>query len=98
MDILHAIINIVTLTIVILFLLCVVYFTLSIIYDFICYLIVNKSICPICHKEVSDVKVGCGHVFHHTCILKWKEIDNSCPTCRINNFIDLEKSNVETLI
>ena len=30
----------------------------------------------------------CNHVFHHDCIYRWAQQNNSCPTCRTGNLID----------
>lgn len=45
-----------------------------------------EVICAICleklvpHSMVLDL--GCGHVFHHSCIIQWLTRSTLCPTCR----------------
>ncbi|KAA0038718.1 E3 ubiquitin-protein ligase synoviolin B-like [Cucumis melo var. makuwa] len=33
-------------------------------------------------KEEEVTRIPCGHVYHKYCILKWLNINNSCPLCR----------------
>ncbi|KAK8804389.1 hypothetical protein WA588_004603 [Blastocystis sp. NMH] len=44
------------------------------------------SECPICLKSyaASDalLDLPCSHSFHQSCVLKWMEIDRTCPLCR----------------
>ncbi|RNF06958.1 putative zinc finger protein [Trypanosoma rangeli] len=46
----------------------------------------NEETCAICLEEYSPgtmvFKIGCGHIFHHGCIVKWLKESNRCPTCR----------------
>ncbi|ESL09417.1 hypothetical protein TRSC58_02860 [Trypanosoma rangeli SC58] len=46
----------------------------------------NEEACAICLEEYSPgtmvFKIGCGHIFHHGCIVKWLKESNRCPTCR----------------
>jgi hypothetical protein len=40
--------------------------------------------CSICLDDVGSSKpcnLGCGHVFHLDCIIKWKDVNDSCPMC-----------------
>ena len=30
----------------------------------------------------------CNHVYHHNCIYRWAQRNNSCPTCRTTNLLD----------
>ena len=50
--------------------------------------------CPICYTCLNEsshvVKTHCGHLFHKTCIMKWKESSiygNTCPLCRRNTHV-----------
>ena len=40
--------------------------------------------CSICFEYIDEAtKINkCGHTFHHYCIKKWTEINQSCPICR----------------
>ena len=46
----------------------------------------HSSDCPVCleklgsHDEVCTL--GCGHLFHATCMYKWLETTHTCPCCR----------------
>ena len=43
------------------------------------------TICSICLKEnVADyMRLPCGHVYHTSCIMRWKKIKKQCPYCRL---------------
>jgi len=30
----------------------------------------------------------CNHLYHHNCIYRWAQRNNSCPTCRTTNLLD----------
>lgn len=56
-------------------------------YDTLTEDLINKNLsCSICFEEYeknSQVSVlGCDHCFHHNCIKKWGEKNNTCPICR----------------
>ncbi len=42
--------------------------------------------CPICYERFDEnetrVDLGCDHVFHSACIVKWLVQKDSCPMCR----------------
>ena len=42
--------------------------------------------CSICLDSLvagdESLRIGCGHVFHHPCLLAWLARTNRCPTCR----------------
>lgn len=42
--------------------------------------------CSVCYDELNGEKevtrIPCGHVYHHSCIVNWLEMSNSCPLCR----------------
>ncbi|PBJ69511.1 hypothetical protein BCY84_19584 [Trypanosoma cruzi cruzi] len=46
----------------------------------------HREECAICLEEFSSgtlvLKIGCGHVFHHGCLVKWFKESNRCPKCR----------------
>lgn len=45
--------------------------------------IANNIECCICLESVSRIgHLNCGHVFCISCILKWREINSTCPICR----------------
>jgi hypothetical protein len=41
--------------------------------------------CGICLEALDrhDVRLGCGHIFHKSCIEKWTLV-KPCPTCKFN--------------
>lgn len=43
-------------------------------------------VCPICvdifDTTLENAVTRCGHVFHHHCLVKWFQNNESCPTCR----------------
>ncbi|XP_073123418.1 probable E3 ubiquitin-protein ligase RHB1A [Henckelia pumila] len=45
----------------------------------------EDDICPTCleeyDKENPKILAKCGHHFHLSCILEWKERSNTCPVC-----------------
>ncbi|CAK9319386.1 unnamed protein product [Citrullus colocynthis] len=42
--------------------------------------------CSVCYEDLHGEKeltrIPCGHAYHKSCILKWLNINNSCPLCR----------------
>lgn len=46
----------------------------------------RESVCSICYnkytEEIENSRLGCDHVFHRECILKWLEVGTTCPLCR----------------
>ena len=49
---------------------------------------INKiEICSICLNEiVTDyMRLPCGHVYHTSCIMRWKKIKQQCPYCRLDH-------------
>lgn len=50
--------------------------------------------CPICFGEQGDGnthRTSCGHIFHKTCVEKWKACGRtSCPMCR-KQFLEVEE-------
>lgn len=44
----------------------------------------DKPICSICLLEFNNnsTKLVCDHMFHKQCIVRWLELNNSCPVCR----------------
>lgn len=60
-----------------------------------CYHI-NNMLCAICLETSNNTQVklwDCCHCFHLACLNKWLQINNTCPLCRCNNFID--ENNIE---
>ena len=43
--------------------------------------------CAICLDDLTKdtTTTECGHIFHASCIEKWKRIKPTCPTCRFVN-------------
>ena len=53
---------------------------------------INKiEICSICLNEiVTDyMRLPCGHVYHTSCIMRWKKIKQQCPYCRLAHHTNL---------
>ena len=45
----------------------------------------NDNDCTICYEEMKNNNICttlCGHKFHHSCMLHWLSLNNSCPICR----------------
>ncbi|KGN60202.1 RING-H2 finger protein ATL66 [Cucumis sativus] len=47
--------------------------------------------CCVCYEDLNcereeekeeATRIPCGHVYHKSCILKWLNVNNSCPLCR----------------
>ena len=41
--------------------------------------------CSICLNKINKItffKTNCNHNFHLKCIVKWRQINNTCPICR----------------
>lgn len=51
--------------------------------------------CSICYDEMTNPesckKLPCGHIFHEQCLARWLERNNSCPYCRQNISVLLNK-------
>ncbi|KAK8797396.1 hypothetical protein WA158_004604 [Blastocystis sp. Blastoise] len=51
--------------------------------------------CSICYgsvaRDVYNLEMPCGHVFHRHCLVKWLEKGHTCPLCRFN----LEEETIE---
>lgn len=46
----------------------------------------DEDECYIClaDMDISDLhSLSCGHAYHKECIMRWFEVDNTCPTCRL---------------
>jgi hypothetical protein len=41
-----------------------------------------EQICAICQEQVYRTKLGCGHMFHYTCLTKLDPVSVKCPVCR----------------
>jgi hypothetical protein len=53
----------------------------------------NLEDCPICFQKVGLRRgeiLPCNHIFHNTCISRWFENNNTCPTCRTVVFEELQ--------
>ena len=39
--------------------------------------------CAICREILNTnlVQLGCSHVYHQNCIMRWKNTKNTCPQC-----------------
>lgn len=53
-----------------------------------------ESECAICREPllngetiVTCIGYACKNEFHESCALRWKEVSNRCPMCKMNNFI-----------
>lgn len=55
-----------------------------------------RTECPICLEPlvsssietiVTCIGYACKNEFHQSCALRWKELSNRCPMCKIDNFI-----------
>ncbi|CAE7186483.1 PHRF1 [Symbiodinium microadriaticum] len=51
----------------------------------------GEKVCGACLLPIeSDAQVGaidnCTHLFHHSCVEKWSETENSCPQCKTRFF------------
>jgi len=46
----------------------------------------DKPSCAICLLELYDesTKLQCSHVYHKHCIIRWLELNRTCPVCRAN--------------
>lgn len=57
------------------------------------------SQCSICLNSFKGLKnkttLECGHEFHYTCIFEWNKKNTSCPLCRSEQEISLEKKEEE---
>jgi len=43
----------------------------------------GEAVCIICREEMDHAKrLGCGHLFHASCLRSWLERQQTCPTCR----------------
>lgn len=46
--------------------------------------------CAICLEDIKEPhKTKCNHVFCKDCIVKWSNVNNTCPMCRFNMVVDL---------
>lgn len=60
--------------------------------------------CPVCMDKMDNICslsiTNCDHVFHNSCLNKWRKSKNSCPMCRtiINLERELPKSRSNTNI
>jgi len=56
-------------------------------------MLVHTDDCPICMDKMDKICslsiTNCDHVFHNSCLNKWRKRKNSCPMCR--TFINLER-------
>ena len=51
--------------------------------------------CVICCEDINNNNTEftsyCNHNFHHSCITRWCQHNNSCPTCRAQNIMTIQK-------
>ena len=50
--------------------------------------------CVICCEDIeinTEFNSHCNHNFHHSCITRWCQHNNSCPTCRAPNIMTIQK-------
>ena len=50
--------------------------------------------CVICCEDIelnTEFTSYCNHNFHHSCITRWCQHNNSCPTCRAPNIMTIQK-------
>lgn len=48
-----------------------------------------SALCILCMDNSSDEPLGCGHVFHESCIAQvFKSIGRQCPMCRLETSIE----------
>lgn len=57
---------------------------------------IPESECSICYSKYTNKKtsarLGCNHVFHKECILRWLETGTTCPLCR-NHVVQCDECN-----
>ncbi|XP_051119584.1 E3 ubiquitin-protein ligase At3g02290-like isoform X1 [Andrographis paniculata] len=57
----------------------------------------EEDVCPICLEEYDEQNpknmTDCDHHYHLSCILQWKEKNNTCPVCGKVNFLHSENDN-----
>lgn len=50
--------------------------------------------CVICCEDIevnTTFTSYCNHNFHHTCLSRWCQYNNSCPSCRAPNIMTLQQ-------
>lgn len=67
----------------------------------------SQPSCPICSEDfivsASVTKLPCSHIFHHSCVVPWLEMKQTCPICRaeitdeVPTLSELEKYSTQEL-
>ena len=70
------------------------------IYDIYRNVFYKKSPCCICLDNITSghTRLACDHDFHKSCIIKWQEINHTCPLCRESLISSLQHFPNQTIL